>query len=586
MSQDLFAAFGNETSATFNPPTEGSKQDSSAKTGNFGFHNAFQQSWSGTELSASTTQPISGIIQTEDDEDDFGDFEDASAQAMPSPQTQSKAGAPLNETRSSPMKTGGTPFPPKAPSKQAAPSKPDEKQQNIGQHPFAGHMDLLFEAGDDEYNAGTDELGDLSTNPEAAMEYSKRIIAEQEAKQRTKPASNAFGSKALAKAEKRSDSGPRKLQKKSGYVPAKDPNVLFDADNISDDNEGDFDDFGQFEGVESVAPREIRAPKPNQDQFPARDLLGLDETATIPNPQRDKQTKDSMHSAAYKAQPSKAQPETRVDPANPKQDDDDDWDDFEDSTPYSEPISSITSKATSVSQNASPKPTTASNKNTTLPPTNVPPPLILLSVFPSLFAGADEALFDTLGKMNLKQKQMLLAHPASHQFLKGYLGHCKVLAHIIAGRKLRWKRDQQLSQSMRIGPAAAGGKGGMKLTGLDKTEAAKEDREVLDTLRLWKNQVGKLRTAVTAASAAPAMAKLPAVPDIAEQMPIKALKPAEGGITAPHACALCGLKREERVAKVDVEIEDSFGEWWVQGMNMHVLCRNFWDESEKKLKSR
>ena len=69
-------------------------------------------------------------------------------------------------------------------------------------------------------------------------------------------------------------------------------------------------------------------------------------------------------------------------------------------------------------------------------------------------------------------------------------------------------------------------------------------------------------------------------------MPVKALKSAEGGFTAVHACALCGLKREERVAKVDVGVHDSFGEWWVEGMSMHLLCRNFWEEHKGRLKSR
>ncbi|KAF2486528.1 hypothetical protein BDY17DRAFT_291653 [Neohortaea acidophila] len=220
------------------------------------------------------------------------------------------------------------------------------------------------------------------------------------------------------------------------------------------------------------------------------------------------------------------------------------------------------------------------------PPTNIPPPAVLISLFPSLMAEADESLFTALGKMDLKQKQMLLAHPASHQFLKAYLGRCTVMAHIIAGRKSRWKRDRFLSQSMRIGPAAAGGKGGMKLAGIDKGEVAKEDREVVDVVRLWRNQVGKVRTAVSAASAAPGLPKLPAVPEIVEQMAVRVVKAGEGGITASHACALCGLKREERVAKVDVEVEDSFGEWWVDGLNMHTTCRTFWRQFEKKLKSR
>lgn len=79
---------------------------------------------------------------------------------------------------------------------------------------------------------------------------------------------------------------------------------------------------------------------------------------------------------------------------------------------------------------------------------------------------------------------------------------------------------------------------------------------------------------------------MPAVPEIAEQMPVKMLRAAEGGFTASHACALCGLKREERVARVDEGVEDSFGEWWVEGMNMHLVCRNFWEEYKDRLKSR
>ena len=159
-----------------------------------------------------------------------------------------------------------------------------------------------------------------------------------------------------------------------------------------------------------------------------------------------------------------------------------------------------------------------------------------------------------------------------------------------SSRKLRWKRDQYLSQGMRIGPAAAGGKSsGMKLAGVDKSETAKEDREVLDALRLWKAQIGKLRSAVAAASSITpdGESRLPPVPEISEStMPVRTVKAVEGGVTAAHACALCGLKREERVAKVDVEVNDSFGEWWVEGMNMHLVCRNFWEEHKGKLRSR
>lgn len=44
-------------------------------------------------------------------------------------------------------------------------------------------------------------------------------------------------------------------------------------------------------------------------------------------------------------------------------------------------------------------------------------------------------------------------------------------------------------------------------------------------------------------------------------------------------CIICGLKREECVGKVDFEVEDSFGEWWVEYWGYRV-CKNFWIEYE------
>jgi hypothetical protein len=125
----------------------------------------------------------------------------------------------------------------------------------------------------------------------------------------------------------------------------------------------------------------------------------------------------------------------------------------------------------------------------------------------------------------------------------------------------------------------------MKLAGVDKSEVVKEDREVIDTVRVWKAQVAKLRSAVTAAAPHTSL-RLSSIPEISEQIPVKVLKAIEGGFVAPHACALCGLRREERAAKVDVDVDDSFGEWWVQSMSMHLSCRNFWEENKEKLRSR
>jgi hypothetical protein len=554
MSQDLFAAFSNKPS----------------------------------KLSTNDNAP------NVDDDDDFGDFEDASVAIETIPESQSTTHDRESSSKhpaKSPtvQRYDASPFPPKAPP-MSGPSKVDSSRTEIGSHPFAGRMDLLFDAGDDEYDAGTDELGDLSTNPEAAMAYSKRIIAEQEAAQVKKEPIKAAPPKAaptrmgkkMASSHSRnaskSDSGPKKLRKKSGYVPAQEPEVLFDAENLSDHESG-FDELGDLEAeanggsTTGVTPIALVGRK---EIMPSLDLLGLDDPPAPTIGMNGDQRSDRAGITMPQPSPNRTQN------AQAPELDDDAWDDFETAAPTTPPSTLPPPSHARTSSYTQP----ADNSTSALPPANIPPPSVLLSLFPPLFASADEALFNTMTKLDLKQRQILLSHPASHQFLKGYVAHCAVLARIIAGRKLRWKRDQRLSQSMRIGPSAAGGRGGMKLAGVDKAELAKEDREVLDTLDLWKTQVGKLRTAVTVASSAPGLPKLPAVPDIAENMPVRTLKPSEGGISASQACALCGLRREERVAKVDFEVEDSFGEWWVQGMNMHVACRRFWEEFERKLKSR
>jgi hypothetical protein len=182
-------------------------------------------------------------------------------------------------------------------------------------------------------------------------------------------------------------------------------------------------------------------------------------------------------------------------------------------------------------------------------------------------------------------KDRVHSSPATITFLRGYLALATVAARVIAGRRLRWHRDKFLSQSMTIS-AATGGKGGMKLTGIDKSQSAREDREAADVVAVWKDAVGRLRTAVAAANAAitrdSALGRQMKVPELAETIRVETVK---GAITAPKACVVCGLKRDERVAKVDVEVEDSFGEWWVEFWG-HRECRNFWIEHEVALRSR
>lgn len=203
-----------------------------------------------------------------------------------------------------------------------------------------------------------------------------------------------------------------------------------------------------------------------------------------------------------------------------------------------------------------------------LAPTNVPPPAVLLTLFPALFSDAQEKLFKPMAAQTLPMRNKVLAEPATITYLQGYMLLASVAAHIIAGRKLRWKRDQHLSQGMRIGPASSRATSGMKLSSIDKSENMKEEREASDVVRAWKDQVGRLRHVVSAANQI-RVGSLGVVPDIQETMPVKVLKQGEGGVPAKEPCMLCGLKRDERVGAVDQGVEDSFGEWWVDQVNMH-----------------
>ncbi|OHF02588.1 hypothetical protein CORC01_01984 [Colletotrichum orchidophilum] len=217
------------------------------------------------------------------------------------------------------------------------------------------------------------------------------------------------------------------------------------------------------------------------------------------------------------------------------------------------------------------------------PPINIPPPSVILSIFPQLLDLANSSLFKPTSQMAAPIRKRILEDPSTVTFLRGYLLLATVAARVIAGRKLRWHRDKFLSQGMAI--SAAGAKG-MKLAGVDKAQAAREEREATDVVGVWREHVGRLRSAVAAANSAGAAAKNPRdqlrVPELNETIPVSTAKVVP---TAPKPCVICGLKRDERVSKVDFEVEDSFGEWWVEHWG-HRACKNFWVEHEKKLRQR
>jgi hypothetical protein len=362
-----------------------------------------------------------------------------------------------------------------------------------------------------------------------------------------------------------------------------DPSVLFDAEDDLDD-----DDFGDFEGTET----RNEAPKPIHSSSALVDLLGdmsmsqptpssaqnrepvvKDRSATSALARRKSPVKAVGKSTSAKNSTAKAAPP----PAAPKEDDAwDTFDDWEASIP-TKALANTSSKRASVKATPSAdsttpapiiSPLTDEAQPGELPPTNVPPPGVLLSLFPSIFADAQEKLFKPMAAQTLPMRNKLMAESATIAYLQGYLMLGNVAAHIIAGRKLRWKRDQHLSQGMRIGPASSRATSGMKLTGIDKGENMKEEREASDVVRVWKDQVGRLRHVVSGVNQIKA-GTLGPVPELQETMPVKTLKQSEGGMPARQPCMMCGLKREERVTPADMGVDDSFGEWWIDQVNMH-----------------
>jgi hypothetical protein len=398
-------------------------------------------------------------------------------------------------------------------------------------------------------------------------------------------------------------------------------NVLFDATDELNGN-GDDDDFGDFERVSSPTPQfdllQIGSPvKAEKPMKRPSELLITDEglkASPFPYPQAPKSpsfkernpfadlavTTPPVFSTKNEDPPKTESPvtawpvyEAEIPAAGPYHDSpgvgdpgEEVWGEFEDLPAENKDIESVKSgievdawawdavdsQAAGIQIPSAEVP----------PPTNIPPPSVLLAIFPQLFNLPQSSLFQAVANQPFALKNRILSDHTTIDFLRAYILLATVAARIIAGRKLRWKRDTHLSQAMKIGPAVAHGKGGMKLTGVDKAEATREEQEAVDLVRIWREQIGRLRSAVAAANSSLRDQSVHlAVPEINETMNVKT----EGTLTAPKACVICGLKREERIPKVDFQVEDSFGEWWVEHWG-HRACRNFWQEHESKLNQR
>lgn len=402
---------------------------------------------------------------------------------------------------------------------------------------------------------------------------------------------------------------------------AHDPSVLFDANDFELDEGNDDDDtFGDFEDAPSsnipskghaVTSAMPTAQSPSSAISPAMvDLLSLDDHLSNAAPvqtesfqptptlrfgalQKSSISASSEQSTSHKtyvqetrkqspsrtvtSKPKKPAPQPSV--ANMDDDDDDDWAAWDDNTttsPSTKPLPKTEHVSDPWAWEAQDQAAAPPTNDNTPPPVNVPPPSIILSVFSELF-GLGEPLFKAVAGQSPERKKQILSSTKSAEFLQGYLLLASTAAKVIAGRKQRWLRDKILAKSMSI--SAAGSKG-MKLAGVDKTQSAREDREAADVVSSWRLYVGKLRSAIAVVNSSTSTSLK--VPELSDTMQVQTAKMVP---TAPKPCIICGLKRDERVAKVDIDVEDSFGEWWVEHWG-HRACKNFWIQHEKSLRQR
>lgn len=577
--------------------------------------------WSNFGTTGATTSGIQPSAQeTQDDEDGWGDFEEAPPSTTAAKPPPSILNNNLPITKTGPMANQEPPFKPRI------------------------------------YRADT---LDLMSNNLVQIDGAKKTEPWQDRPswEKTKPVTKK----------------PSKLSLKSGpQLPFTKPkpksnnsDVLFDADEFDGEPPEDEDDFGDFETGEVKTPTakdsapaqssiddllsiDFGSPAPPSTTEPMSSSLFVPAPAPVPAPlqlrkEPPSQLLSTLNVSALSPSPDSLYPQPPKSPSfsdrNPfpglavttpvsgtfpqeLKDDDkeksptpitawpeaqsakdkDDWDAFADFPPDASSAATPGGPAAFSSnwdwdavdspQPAAQRPTSkssqrkASTHEETIgpPPTNVPPPSILLSIFPELLEEADTKLYQPTAKQSPAVKSRIYAKPETLDYLRGYLNLTTVAARILAGRKLRWHRDKFLSQGMTI--SAAGSKGGMKLAGIDKTQAAREDREAADVVGVWRDHIGKLRSAVAAANIGiqkqPVKMKAFRVPDINDHMAVSTAKVVP---TAPRPCVVCGLKRDERVKGVDMDVEDSFGEWWIEHWG-HRACRSFWLGNEVKLRSR
>ncbi|KAL5365807.1 hypothetical protein BJX96DRAFT_19788 [Aspergillus floccosus] len=367
--------------------------------------------------------------------------------------------------------------------------------------------------------------------------------------------------------------------------------VLFDA-TLDDVPDSDSEDWGEFETADATPSQTTATGLPHSqkpvaksinsntsqpnhspaqvNQLDLLDSLSIQDSPPVPHKPTSARLNGGARTLKKPASPATSKILAPDDPFE-------EWDDFVDGPTAGAPTPKSTQRATS-KKPTKPDPKSAQNfgvVESSVPaaqvrPTNIPPPSVLLELFPRLF----EVLREEASAARRNPQQPELMEKASSTIMCAL----KAAARVVAGRTLRWKRDTILSQSMKIGPARAGKSGGMKLNTVNKNEDIKEQQEAVDVITMWRERAALFNSVIQASGRRP-------VQIISENTRVMTATATQGAIKASHACALCGLKRDERLPKFDESVEDSFGEWWTDHWG-HTDCRLFWENNLGMLRQR
>ncbi|KIX01934.1 uncharacterized protein Z518_07873 [Rhinocladiella mackenziei CBS 650.93] len=373
-----------------------------------------------------------------------------------------------------------------------------------------------------------------------------------------------------------------------------DKDVLFDAEEADlEDDFGDFETVGSGSKINSevnVFPEEHRnrvaeQVGPSVSTSPVRDLLGLDNNIPPPAGSRTDLyqsnnerpiptmniTKQEKPEASWDEdwgdfeQTHTEEPyqsdllnlqlnnKPRVGVETMENEPDDDWEPFEDGMPEPNPHDTGLKASTNAWKECQRGVSTRAPATAVFErPMNIPPPSSLLQLLSSVFEALHRSNAEkTKPKSELADTILVVYRTASR---------------IVAGRSMRWKRDTILAQSVRIGQA--GKRGGMKLASVNKSENAREERDSEEMIHDWSKHVYEFNNILAQAEFPPHRMKISTSPSL------KILKQSST-IDSSKQCAVCGLKRNERLVDVDIDAEDLFGEFWTEHWG-HNDCHNFW----------